>query len=80
MAGSGEEEKGCVKGKPLLLCAIALLAGCESLNETLVRQMFIDHGVSREVGDQIRKGLERRQKAPAAERPREPAPPFLDLG
>lgn len=69
-----------MKGKPLLLCALVLLAGCESLNETLVRQMFIDHGVSREVGDRIRKGLERRQKTPAAELPREPAPPFLDLG
>ncbi|WP_226377622.1 hypothetical protein [Citrifermentans bremense] len=80
MAGSREEEKGCVTRRLLLLCALALLAGCESLNDTLVRQMYIDHGVSREVGDQIREGLERRQKAPAAKLPRKPAPPFLDLG
>lgn len=67
-------------GKLLLFCALVLLAGCESLNETLVRQMFIDHGVSREVSEQIREGLKRRQKAPPAELPRKAAPPFLDQG
>lgn len=69
-----------MKRRLLLLCALVLLAGCESLNETLVRQMYIDHGISRKASGQIRKGLERRQLAPAAKQPREPAPPFLDLG
>lgn len=67
-------------GKLLLLSALVVLPGCESLNETLVRQMFIDHGVSREVSEQIKEGLKRRQKAPPAELPRKDAPPFLDQG
>ncbi len=67
-------------GKLLLLSALVVLPGCESLNETLVRQMFIDRGVSREVSDQIKEGLKRREKTPPAELPRQAAPPFLDLG
>lgn len=62
-----------------LLLGLFFLSGCESLNEALVRQMFTDHGVSRKVSDQIREGLERREKlAPA--KPGKPAPAFLDQG
>lgn len=63
-----------------LLLGLFFLSGCESLNEALVRQMFTDHGVSRKVSDQIREGLERRQKLPQPDAPREPAPEFLDQG
>ena len=67
-------------GWKALLLGLFFLPGCESLNEAFVRQMFTDHGVSQKVGDQIREGLERRQKLPQPGAPREPAPAFLDQG
>ena len=63
----------------VLLLALVSLAGCESLNEIVVRQLFKDHGLSREVSDQIREGLERRDKQPAEIR-KLPAPDFMDQG
>lgn len=63
----------------VLLLALVFLSGCESLNGLVVRQMFKDSSLGRRVGDQIRDGLERREKAPL-EPQKEPAPPFLDQG
>lgn len=62
------------------MLGLLFLSGCETLNETLVRQMFKDHGVSRRVSDQIRDGLERRKRVPPADMPKKPAPFFLDQG
>ncbi len=67
-------------GWKALLLGLVFLPGCESLNEALVRQMFTDRSVSRKVSDQIREGLERRQKLPQADAPGKPAPAFLDQG
>lgn len=80
MARGGEKEKGRVMRRQALIAGFFLLAGCETLNEALVRQMFKDHGVSRRVSDQIREGLERRIHRPPADAPATPAPPFLDQG
>lgn len=63
----------------VLLLALVFLSGCESLNGLVVRQMFKDSSLGRRVGDQIRDGLERREKA-QEEPQKEPAPPFLDQG
>jgi uncharacterized protein YceK len=61
------------------LVAALLLSGCETINDTLVRQKFKDWGASRSMKHQIREGLERRRgSAPAG--PQELAPPFMDLG
>jgi hypothetical protein len=65
---------------PLLLALVlALLSGCEGLNDALVRQWFKDSGLSRKVNEQIREGLERRKARPK-DIPRTPAPDFLDQG
>lgn len=64
---------------PLLALSL-LLGGCESLNETLVRQWFLDRGLSHEVGTRIREGLQRREEAPPRTGPIRPAPEFLDQG
>ncbi len=79
MARGREEEKGCVMRLTVLLCVLVFLSGCETLNEAAVRFMFIEHGVSRKMSDQIREGLERRKVQPA-ETPVKTAPPFLDQG
>jgi len=63
----------------LLLAALLLLSGCETLNDALVRQWFKDSGLSHKVKDQIWEGLERRESAPV-QRPATPAPAFLDQG
>lgn len=68
-----------MSGSRVLLLALVFLSGCESLNGLVVRQMFKDSSLGRRVGDQIRDGLERREKAPP-EAPREQAPAFLDQG
>lgn len=62
---------------PLLLAL--LLPGCGTLNETMVRQMYKDHGISRKTRNQIRQGLEQREQQPQ-EVPKQPAPAFLDQG
>ena len=62
-----------------LLLALLLLAGCEGVNATLVRQMHKDWGVSRRIYHQIREGLEKREGAPGKVQKR-PAPPSLDQG
>ena len=64
----------------LLIPALALLSGCEGLNETLVRQLFRDSGLSNRVYYQIREGLERREAAPPARLPQNPAGDFPDQG
>jgi hypothetical protein len=64
----------------LPLLAFLLLSGCETLNDTLVRQRFKERGLSDRVNDQIREGLERREAAPPAKVPARPAPAFLDQG
>ena len=73
--------KRCLKQCHVLLVALALLllSGCETLNDTLVRQWFKDSGLSHKVKDQIREGLERRKSAPV-NIPARPAPAFLDQG
>jgi hypothetical protein len=63
-----------------LLLALLLLSGCETVNDTLVRQWFKDSGLSRRLNYRIREGLERREAAPPADVPRRPAPDFLDQG
>ena len=63
-----------------LLLALVLLSGCETLNATLVRQRFKDRGLSHRVAEQIKEGLEKRQRAPAANTPTTPAPGFMDQG
>lgn len=62
-----------------LLLALLLLPGCETLNDLIVRQMLKEPGVSGKVRDQIREGLEKREKAPTV-RPQQPPPPFMDQG
>jgi len=64
----------------LLLLALALLPGCETLNDAVVRHYFKDPGLSRRTSHQIREGLERREQAPPAKGPGTPAPAFLDIG
>ncbi|HJV66015.1 MAG TPA: hypothetical protein VJ550_09790 [Geomonas sp.] len=64
----------------LFLPALALLAGCESLNNAIVRSWHMDSGISRQTNRQIRKGLERRETAPPVTAPAATAPPFLDEG
>lgn len=63
-----------------LLLALLFLPGCETLNDAVVRHMLKEPGLSGEVRDQIRKGLEKREQAPPAVRPQEPPPPFMDQG
>lgn len=63
-----------------LLLALLSLPGCETLNDLIVRQMLKEPGVSGKVRDQIREGLEKREKAPPTERPQQPPPPFMDQG
>ena len=64
---------------PALLLPLLLLAGCEALNDALVRWSFKDGGISDKVNEQIREGLERKLGTPE-NRPHETAPPFLDQG
>ncbi|WP_224983063.1 hypothetical protein [Geomonas agri] len=63
----------------LLLLPTLLLPGCETLNDAMIRHMLKEPGLSGKISDQIRDGLERREKAPSATIP-EAAPPFLDQG
>lgn len=63
----------------LLLAALSLLAGCETLNDAMLRHMLKEPGLSGKALDQIREGLERREKAPER-RPRETPAPFMDQG
>ena len=64
----------------LLLPALMLLSGCESLNGAFVRHMFKDQGLSRQMNKQIREGLERREKLPPAHAPEKLAPSSMDRG
>ena len=64
--------------RPLLL-GFVLLSGCETLNDTLVRQWFRDPALSHRMNYQIREGLERRDAAPE-QVPKLPAPGHLDQG
>ena len=64
----------------LLLIALLFLPGCETLNEAMVRHMMKEPGVSGEVLDQIRDGLQRREQVPPAKGESLPASPFLDQG
>ena len=64
----------------LLLAALLLFSGCQTLNDSLVRQWLGDAGLSRRVHDQIREGMQRREEAPAPYLPAKPAPAFLDEG
>ncbi|MBJ6750685.1 hypothetical protein [Geomonas anaerohicana] len=63
----------------LLLLPALLLPGCETLNDAMVRHMLKEPGMSGRISDQIRDGLQRREKAPPATVPEAP-PPFLDQG
>ncbi|MBU5613057.1 hypothetical protein [Geomonas azotofigens] len=63
----------------MVLLALLLLPGCETLNDAMIRHMLKEPGLSGKISDQIRDGLERREKAPSATVP-EAAPPFLDQG
>jgi hypothetical protein len=80
MAPGGKAENGGVMRFGLLSLALALLSGCETLNDAVVRQWFRDSGLSRRISNQIREGLEIREDAPPATLPAIPAPPFLDEG
>ncbi|HJV37084.1 hypothetical protein [Geomonas sp.] len=64
----------------LLLPLLALLAGCESLNDAIVRNWHMDTGISRRTNRQIKEGLERREGTPPVTAPATTAPPFLDEG
>lgn len=64
----------------LLLTALLLFSGCQALNDALVRQWLGDAGLSRRVHDQIREGMQRREKTPVPYLPAQPAPAFLDEG
>ncbi len=84
MADGGKAEKTRVTRPSALLAlllalALALLPGCETLNDALVRRSFQDSGLSRGVDRQIREGLEKRKAQPAGLPPRA-APAFLDQG
>lgn len=63
-----------------LLIAMALLSGCEPLNDALVRQWHKDSGLGRRVRNQINEGLDRRRTAPPKVGPAFPAPPSLNQG
>ncbi len=80
MARSGEKEKGRVRPSRFLLLGFLLLTGCETLNEAAVRYMMKEPGMSGEVLDQIREGLQKREQAPPTKRESLPASPFLDQG
>jgi hypothetical protein len=64
---------------PLLL-ALPLIAGCASLNDSLVRIWFRDRALGDRVNSQIREGLGKRESAPPEVLPKRPAPAFLDQG
>jgi len=64
---------------PLLL-ALALLGGCETINEALVRQLHKEPGLSGRVSRQIREGLEKRTTAAPGRAPKRQAPAFMDQG
>jgi hypothetical protein len=64
----------------LLLLALALLSGCETINDAVVRQWHKDAGLSRRVEHQIKEGLERRETKPPPTGPTMPAPEFMDEG
>jgi hypothetical protein len=68
-----------VKGSRFLLLALLFLPGCETLNDAMIRHMLKEPGLSGAVRAQIREGLQKREKAPAAT-PQQAAPPFLDQG
>ncbi|MBJ6723092.1 hypothetical protein [Geomesophilobacter sediminis] len=65
-----------------IFLAAALLAGCESVQDSLVRQYFLDQGMSDQYGTYIREELERKMAAPppANLAPRRIAPQSLDQG
>ncbi|WP_136514489.1 hypothetical protein [Geomonas edaphica] len=63
-----------------LLLGFLFLSGCKTLNEAMVRHMMKEPGMSGEMLDQIREGLQRREQGPPAKRESLPASPFLDQG
>ncbi|WP_129126909.1 hypothetical protein [Geomonas oryzae] len=63
-----------------LLLGFLFLSGCETLNEAMVRHMMKEPGLSGEVLDQIRDGLQRRERVAPEKRESVPASPFLDQG
>lgn len=63
-----------------LLLGFLLLTGCETLNEAAVRYMMKEPGMSGEVLDQIRDGLQRRERVAPEKRESVPASPFMDQG
>ena len=69
-----------MRGRVPLLLALPLLAGCSTLNDSLVRTRYQDLGLAERVNLQIREGLERRMSAPVQVLPKKPAPAFLDQG
>lgn len=80
MAGYIDTDSRFAWGRLLLAVAFLSLTGCETLNEAMVRHMMKEPGVSGEVLDQIRDGLQRREQAPPEKRESLPASPFLDQG
>ena len=80
MAGGGKKENRRVSRLIPLSAALLLFSGCQTLNDSLVRQWLGDAGLSRRVHDQIREGMQRREKAPVPYLPARPAPAFLDEG
>lgn len=80
MAGGGKKKDRRVRRLTLLLAALLLFSGCQTLNDSLVRQWLGDAGLSRRVHDQIREGMQRREQAPVPYLPAQPAPAFLDEG
>jgi len=81
MAGAGTKSRRMRRwGGVLMLAALASLTGCASLNDAVVRGWFTDRELSGRVHDQIRRGLEQREKVPVSPQPSRPSPAFLDQG
>jgi len=79
MARGGKKENERVRRLIPLLASLLLFSGCQTLNDSLVRQWLGDPGLSRRVRDQIREGMLRRE-APVRYLPAQPAQAFLDEG
>ncbi|WP_239026949.1 hypothetical protein [Geomonas oryzisoli] len=64
----------------LLPLMLLFLSGCETLNDAMIRFTLKEPGLSGRISDQIREGLQRREKKPPMAAPQETPPPFMDQG
>lgn len=70
-----------MKRFPLVVLALGVLCGCDTVNDTMVRRVHQDHRLGYEVNEQIMEGLRRRMAEPSPTDTAHPAAPSgLDQG